>query len=197
MTDRPPRITLARHGQTAWSLEGRHTGRNDIPLTPEGEAEARKLGAALRRGTYGRVLSSPLRRARVTCDLAGFGDRVELMDDLMKWNYGAYEGLRSAEIRATRPDWHLFRDGCPDGERLEDVVARADRVVASLKSRPMDTLVFAHGHFLRVLAVRWARIPPELGDRFALASAAISILSVDAASGEPILDRWNDISHLT
>lgn len=190
------KIWLARHGQTEWSVAGRHTGRSDIPLTPEGERAAAKLGARLQKETFAQVLTSPLRRARQTCELAGFAARAEALPDLMEWNYGAYEGLKSAEIRASRPDWHLFRDGCPGGENLADVVARVDRVIARLKSAPGDTIIFSHGHLLRVLAVRWAGIAPESGARFSLSPASISILAVDGASGDPVIDRWNDGCHL-
>jgi broad specificity phosphatase PhoE len=191
-----PNIWIVRHGQTEWSVAGKHTGRRDIPLTPEGEEEARKLAARLRPIRFDAVLASPLERARKTCELAGFGARAEPVPDLMEWNYGDYEGLKSADIRAKRPDWSLFRDGCPGGEQLKDVVLRADRVVQRLKSAAANVLLFSHGHFLRVLATRWAGISPESGSRFGLAPASISILAWDAASGEPIIDRWNDVSHL-
>ncbi|HVE39259.1 MAG TPA: histidine phosphatase family protein [Planctomycetota bacterium] len=191
-----PHLWLARHGQTAWSLAGKHTGRSDIPLTPEGEDEARKLGARLQKTAFATVLTSPLQRARKTCELAGFGAAAEQVPDLMEWNYGAYDGLTSGEIRAKRPDWHLFRDGCPGGEQLADVAARADRVIARLRSSPGDALIFSHGHLLRVLAIRWAGIPGELGGRFSLAPASLSILGTDAASGDPVLERWNDVCHL-
>jgi broad specificity phosphatase PhoE len=191
-----PRIWLARHGETEWSRAGKHTGRRDISLTPEGEQEARKLGARLRRIPFATILTSPLQRARKTCEIAGFGATAEPDPDLMEWNYGDYEGLTSSEIRAKRPTWHLFRDGCPGGERLEDVVVRADRAIARLRSSPGDALVFAHGHLLRVLAVRWAGIPAELGGRFSLAPAAVSTFSTDAASGDPVIERWNDTGHL-
>jgi len=191
-----PNIWIVRHGQTEWSVAGKHTGRRDIPLTPEGEEVARKLAARLRPIRFDAVLASPLERARKTCELAGFGARAEPVPDLMEWNYGDYEGLKSAEIRAKRPDWSLFRDGCPGGEQLKDVVLRADRVVQRLKSEAANVLLFSHGHFLRVLATRWADISPESGSRFGLAPASISILAWDAASGEPIIDRWNDVSHL-
>jgi probable phosphoglycerate mutase len=190
------RIWLVRHGQTEWSAAGRHTGRSDIPLTPDGDRDARKLGARLQKESFAAVLSSPLRRARQTCDLAGFGPRAEEVPDLMEWNYGSYEGLKSVEIRAMRSGWNLFRDGCPGGENLAEVVARADRVVARLKSSPGDTLIFSHGHLLRVLATRWAGIPPENGGRFSLSPASISILGVDHASGDPVIDRWNDVCPL-
>jgi probable phosphoglycerate mutase len=193
---RTPNIWIVRHGQTEWSVAGKHTGRQNIPLTPEGEAEARKLEARLRPLQFAAVLSSPLERARKTCELAGFGARAEQIPDLMEWDYGAYEGLKSAEIRAKRPDWALFRDGCPGGEQLKDVVLRADRIVQRLKSEAGNVLLFSHGHFLRVLATRWAGISPESGSRFGLAPASISILAWDGASGDPIIDRWNDVSHL-
>ena len=196
MTAPSVKIWLARHGQTEWSVAGRHTGRSDVPLTPHGEEEARKLGARLQSQTFAAVLTSPLQRARRTCEIAGFGPRAEELPDLMEWNYGAYEGLKSAEIRAARADWHLFRDGCPGGERLEDVLARVDRVIARLRASPGDVLVFSHGHLLRVLAIRWAGIPPEAGGRFSLAPASLSLLATDPASGDPVIDRWNDVCHL-
>lgn len=196
MAEAPPRIHLARHGQTEWSRTGRHTGREDPPLTAHGEEEARRLGDRLRKISVATVLSSPLQRARKTCELAGFGDAPQIMADLMEWDYGKYEGLTTAEIRARRPGWTLFRDGCPGGERLTDVIARADRLVAMLKSARGDVLVFSHGHFLRVLTTRWAGFPAELGGRFLLASGALSVLGTDAASGDPVLDRWNDVCHL-
>jgi probable phosphoglycerate mutase len=191
------KIYLARHGQTEWSLAGKHTGRNDIPLTAEGEQEARKLGSRLQKGKFAMVLASPLQRAKRTCEIAGFGAAAEVVPDLMEWDYGTYDGLQSAEIRARRPDWHLFRDGCPGGESLEDVVVRADRVVARLRSLEGDVLIFSHGHFLRVLTVRWAGIPPELGAHFSLASGSLSILGHDSHSEDLVIERWNDVSHLT
>jgi broad specificity phosphatase PhoE len=191
------RIYLARHGQTVWSLMGKHTGRRDIPLTPEGEREARELGVPLRPLNFGMVLTSPLLRAIRTCELAGFGPAARIVPDLMEWDYGDYEGLRFAEIRARRPDWHLFRDGCPAGEQPEDVIARADRIIVMLKSSPVDTLIFAHGHLLRVLAVRWTGIPVEAAGHLSLASASLSVLGLDTHSEEPVIERWNDVSHLT
>jgi broad specificity phosphatase PhoE len=191
------KVYLARHGQTAWSLAGRHTGRNDIPLTPEGEREAQKLGVRLQPLTFGAVLMSPLARARRTCEIAGFGAAARTAPDLMEWDYGDYEGLRFAEIRARRPDWHLFRDGCPGGERPEDVIARVDRVIATMKAAPADTLIFAHGHLLRVLAVRWIGIPLEAAGHLSLSPASLSLLGRDSNSEEPVIERWNDVSHLT
>jgi probable phosphoglycerate mutase len=191
-----PRIWLVRHGETDWSLAGKHTGRSDIPLTREGEAQARKLGARLQEIPFTMVLSSPLQRARRTCEWAGFGARMEVLLDLQEWDYGAYDGLTSSEIHAMRPDWQLFRDGCPGGEQLKDVITRADRVITRLRSSPGDALVVSHGHLLRVLATRWAQLPPESGGHFALSPASLSILGIDAHSGDPILERWNDGCHL-
>lgn len=190
------KVYLARHGQTAWSLAGKHTGRTDIPLTPVGETEARRLGDRLRQIRFALVLTSPLVRAKRTCELAGFGGAAEMAADLMEWNYGAYEGLTSAEIHRERPDWHLFRDGCPSGERLGDVVARADRVLERLRAADGDVLAFTHGHFLRVLAVRWARIDPVSGAAFALASGALSVLGTDPATRDPIIEHWNEVGHI-
>lgn len=189
-------ITLARHGQTEWSVAGRHTGRTDIPLTPPGEREARALGERLRTRTFAAVLVSPLQRARKTCELAGFGTVARVEPDVLEWDYGIFDGLTSAQIRETRPEWRLFRDGCPGGETLEDVARRADRVIARLRESAGDALIFSHGHFLRVLAVRWAEIAPESGARFGLAPAALCVLGSDAASGDPIIESWNDGCHL-
>ena len=189
------KIYLCRHGQTAWSLAGKHTGRTDISLTPAGEEEARRLGTRLRNASFAAVLTSPLRRAQQTCDLAGFGGAAETVADLAEWDYGDYNGLTSAEIRSRRPDWQLFRDGCPGGERLEDVAQRVDRVLPRLRASTGNVLIFSHGHLLRVLALRWAGIPPEVGARFSLAPGSLSILGHDSASRDPVLDRWNDVCH--
>ena len=192
MTTPSPKIWLVRHGQTEWSKAGKHTGHSDVPLTPDGEKEARRLGESLRKFGFAAILTSPLQRAKRTCELAGFGRRAEEVEDLKEWNYGAYEGLTSAEIHAMRPNWRLFRDGCPSGERLDNVIVRADRVIERLKSATGDVLVFAHGHLLRVVAMRWAGLPPDLGGRFSLAPASISLLGSDAGSGDPVIERWND-----
>src|SRR5262245_26729142 len=145
-----PTIYLARHGETAWSLTGQHTGLTDLPLTASGENNARRLGERLCGVTFARVWSSPLRRARRTCELAGFGFVAETDLDLVEWDYGDYEGLRTNEIHEERPDWHLFRDGCPGGESPQQVAARADRVVNRIKSAAGDVLLFSSGHFLRM-----------------------------------------------
>lgn len=197
MSAPPWKIWLARHGQTSWSVAGRHTGRSDMPLTPAGEQEARELGVRLKAMTFAAIFTSPLQRSKRTCELAGFGGAAEVMPDLLEWDYGEYEGLTSAEIRARRPGWHLFRDGCPGGEHLGDVIPRADRVVARLKAATGQVLVFSHGHFLRVLSVRWAGIHPESGAHFALASGALCALGWDNHSGDALIDRWNDTGHLT
>jgi broad specificity phosphatase PhoE len=190
------RIVLARHGETAWAVAGRHTGRTDLPLTPAGEREALKLGERLRRRTFAAVFSSPLQRAKRTCELAGFGAAAEILPDLMEWHYGDYEGLTSAQIRVRAPGWRLFRDGCPGGERLKDVVARVDRVLRRLRDGPGDSLVFAHGHILRVLASRGAGLPASAGERLHLSTASLSVLARDVGADQALIERWNDVCHL-
>ena len=148
-------IYLARHGETAWSLSGQHTGLTDLPLTPRGECNARRLGERLKDLHFVRVFTSPLQRAKRTCELAGFGSRAEVDRDLVEWNYGEYEGLRTADIRAKHPGWELFRDGFPGGESFEEIGARADRVVNRVRSVDGAVLLFSSAHFLRVLAARW------------------------------------------
>src|SRR5690349_5838049 len=148
MSEALPVIYLARHGETAWSLSGQHTGLTDLPLTERGERNARRLGERLRGLTFAKIFTSPLQRARRTCELAGFGDVVEVDADLVEWNYGQYEGLTGDAIRARRPDWLLFRDGCPDGETPTQVATRADRVVQRLRAVPGNVLIFSSGHFL-------------------------------------------------
>ena len=186
---RPSDVVLVRHGETAWSRSGQHTGATDIPLTATGEAAARALAPLLVALPLARVLSSPLERARRTGELAGFGDRLELDADLMEWNYGAWEGLTSAEIQAKAPGWLVFRDGCPQGESPADVAARAERVIARLRQGPGPTLVFAHGHLLRVLAARWLELPALAGSNFLLEPTTISVLS--DYRGTPALGCWN------
>ncbi|MEU3598497.1 histidine phosphatase family protein [Streptomyces sp. NPDC006798] len=195
-----PRILLVRHGQTEWSLSGRHTGRTDLPLVEEGERGAGLLGERLRRAPWNglpdvAVRTSPLARAAQTCELAGFGDRAEPWDALMEWDYGAYEGLTTPEIRADgRPGWVIWRDGVEGGEKLEDVARRADEVVAEVRSGDRDTLVFAHGHILRVLCARWLGLDPAFAARIALAPASLSVLGW--AYGDPALETWNDTGHM-
>jgi broad specificity phosphatase PhoE len=182
-------VVLVRHGETEWSRDGRHTGRTDVPLTDEGRSQAGRLGDALSDWSFTRVLASPLGRALDTCRLAGFGDRAELSDALLEWDYGEYEGETTAQIRELRPGWNLWRDGCPGGEAVADVGARVDPLVSELKASEGDVVVFAHGHLLRVLAACWAGLPPEAGARFWLATATISVLGFERETAG--FRRWN------
>lgn len=195
-----PRILLARHGQTEWSLSGKHTGRTDIPLLDEGRRGAKLLGERLHRppldGLRGvEVRTSPLVRARETCELAGFGDRADTWDALMEWDYGAYEGMTPAEIQAVRPGWFIWRDGVPGGETLEQVTARADEVVSWARSADRDVLVFAHGHILRSIGARWLELPLDFAARVRLNPTSLSVLGW--AYGEPAIETWNDCGHLS
>jgi broad specificity phosphatase PhoE len=196
MSETLPVVCLARHGETAWSLSGQHTGLTDLPLTDRGERNARKLGEQLRVRRFARVFTSPLRRAARTCELAGFGAQAEIDRDLLEWNYGEYEGLRTAEIRARRPDWELFHDGCPGGESPDDVGARADRVVDRVRAVKGDVLIFSSGHFLRILAARWLGFEPQAGDHFLLSTASLSALSYEDDLTRPVIKFWNDLHHL-
>ncbi|MEA2200904.1 MAG: hypothetical protein QOI89_1500 [Solirubrobacteraceae bacterium] len=183
-------VVLVRHAQTEWSLSGRHTGRTDIPLTDDGRAAARALAPRLLEWRLQRVLVSPLRRARETCELCGLGEQAEVLNDLHEWDYGEYEGLTTAEIHALRPGWSLWRDGCPAGESPAQVAARADRVIAELSDTRGAVAVFSHGHMLRVLGARWIELGPEQGARLGLSTAAISVLGFERETS--ILARWND-----
>jgi len=191
-----PIVALARHGETAWSATGQHTGLTDLPLTERGEQNARQLGERLRSMSFDRVLTSPLRRAHDTCRLAGFADRAEVVPELVEWNYGDYEGLRTDEIRERRPDWDLFRDGCPGGENSDDVARRADSVIAKIRSAPGNVLVFSSGHFLRVFAARWMAVAPAMGRHLALSTASLSIVGYDHNLTEPVIRLWNDTKHV-
>jgi broad specificity phosphatase PhoE len=182
-------IVLVRHGETEWSRDHRHTGRTDVPLTAEGQRQAERLRDALAEWSFTRVLSSPLSRALDTCRLAGYGDRAELSDALLEWDYGEYEGETTNRIRESRPGWNLWRDGCPGGETVADVSARVDPLVAELKDSEGDVALFAHGHVLRVLAARWLEMAPEAGARFWLATATISVLGFERET--PAFRRWN------
>ncbi|MDX2168619.1 MAG: histidine phosphatase family protein [Deltaproteobacteria bacterium] len=190
-----PNIYLARHGETAWTITGQHTGLTDLPLTARGEENARRLGERLRGRSFAAVLTSPLRRAAHTCELAGFGQVAQPEPDLVEWNYGRYEGKRSAEIKAEAPDWQLFRDGCPEGESPAQVAARADRVVARVRAFGGDVLLFSSGHILRVLAARWLGLPPDGGRYLLLGTASLSTLSYEHNLQEPVLRLWNDMTH--
>jgi broad specificity phosphatase PhoE len=182
-------IVLARHGETEWSRDGRHTGRTDIPLTENGRAQARQLGAALHEWSFVHVLSSPLERALETCRLAGLGDTVETTEDLLEWDYGEYEGITTAEIRESRPGWYLWRDGCPGGETSADVGRRVDRVIAGLDGADGDVALFAHGHVLRVLAARWLGLGPESGSLLALGTGTLSAVGYERETR--VVRRWN------
>ncbi|MET8182110.1 histidine phosphatase family protein [Streptomyces sp. NPDC005336] len=194
-----PRILLARHGQTEWSLCGKHTGRTDIPLLEEGRRGAELLGRRLHHAPWAglpdvEVRTSPLSRAKETCRLAGFGDRAREWDALLEWDYGAYEGLTPDEIKVTRPGWLIWRDGVLDGESLAGITARADAVVEWARSADRDVLVFAHGHILRTLGARWLGYDASFAARIRLDPTSLSILGW--AYGEPAIERWNDTGHL-
>ena len=196
MAEALPVVYLARHGETAWSLSGQHTGRTDLPLTEGGERNARALGARLRGLVFAKTFTSPLQRAVRTCELAGFGNGAELDPDLMEWDYGQYEGRRTAEILEERPDWQLFRDGCPGGETPAEIGARADRVVSRVRAVHGDALLFSSGHILRVLAARWLGLEAAGGRYFVLGTAALCILGYEHNLGEPAIRLWNDTHHL-
>jgi broad specificity phosphatase PhoE len=192
-----PIIYLARHGETAWSLTGQHTGLTDLPLTETGERNARRLGERLKGLTFAKVFTSPLKRAFRTCDLSGFGAVAEIDGDLVEWNYGEYEGRRTAEIRIERPDWQLFRDGCPGGESPRQVEARADRVVGRLRAVPGDVLLFSSGHYLRVLAARWIGLEATVDARsFMLSTASLSAVGYENELSRPVIRLWNDTHHV-
>ncbi|MEO6797161.1 MAG: histidine phosphatase family protein [Candidatus Dormibacter sp.] len=182
-------VFLVRHGETAWTIEGRHTGRTEIPLTERGRQQAAALKPQLSDRPFALVLTSPLGRAMETCRLAGFGERAQARPDLAEWDYGSYDGLTTAQINATRPDWSLWRDGGPQGETAADVGHRVDRVIAEARAAAGDVLLFAHGHVLRVLAARWLGQSPKAGRFYALKTAARSILSYE--HHDPVIERWN------
>lgn len=192
-----PTVYLARHGETAWSLSGQHTGLTDLPLTGRGEAYARLLAAPLAGIEFALVLTSPLVRAKRTCDLAGFGAAAIEDRDLVEWNYGDYEGKRTSEILAARPGWKLFRDGCPGGESPAEVGARADRVIARARAEGGNVLLFGSGHILRMIGSRWLGLPPAGGAYFLLGTASLSALSYEHDASEPVHRFWNDTRHLT
>ena len=189
-----PEILLARHGETEWSVGGRHTGGTDVPLTDEGRRQAAKLGERLRGRELALVLSSPLERALETCRLAGLGERAELRPELMEWDYGAYEGLTTPEIRESVPGWTVWTHPTPDGETAAEVGARVDRVVEELAALEGDAAVFAHGHLLRVLGARWIGLPPDSGALLALNTATLSTLGWERE--RRVVRLWNDGAHL-
>jgi broad specificity phosphatase PhoE len=192
-----PVIYVARHGETAWSLTGQYTGLTDLPLTERGERNARQLGRRLKELTFVKVFTSPLQRARRTCELAGFGSVADVDPDLVEWNYGQYEGRRTAEIQAERPGWLLFRDGCPGGESPAQVAVRADRVVDRVRAVPGDVLLFSSGHFIRVLACRWLGLEPTNNSRyFMLSTASLSALGYEGSLARPVIRLWNETRHV-
>jgi len=194
---RLPIIYLARHGETAWTVTGQHTGLTDLPLTEAGERNARRLTERLKGLNFAEVFTSPLQRAVRTCELAGFGEVAEVDRDLVEWDYGEYEGLTTTEIRAKRPDWQLFLDGCPGGESPQQAAARADRVVSRVRAVESDVLLFSSGHFIRVLAARWIGIESAINARsFMLSTASLSALGYEHDLSRPVIRLWNDTHHV-
>jgi len=196
MIDALPIIYLARHGETAWTISGQHTGRTDLPLTVRGERNADRLGQRLKSLALTAVLTSPLKRVVRTCELAGFGKVARVEPDLVEWDCGNYEGRRLAEIHAERPGWRLFRDGCPGGESPAQVGQRADRIIRQIHSLQGDVLIFSSGHFLRVLAARWIGLEPADGKFFLLSTASLSALSYEHTFAEPAIRLWDDTNHV-
>jgi probable phosphoglycerate mutase len=197
MKEALPVVYIARHGDTAWTVSGQHTGLTDLPLLPTGEANASRLGYRLKGLKFAKVLTSPLRRASRTCELAGFGSVAQIDPDLVEWNYGEYEGRRSAEILAERPQWQLFRDGCPGGESPAQIGERADRVVERVRSVSADVLLFSSGHFIRVLAARWLSLTPgSAGKYLMLSPSSLSALSYEHNTSNPVIRLWNDDHHV-
>ncbi len=192
-----PTIYLARHGETAWSLSGQHTGLTDLPLTAHGERNARELGERLGGFRFAKIYTSPLQRAARTCALAGFGNVAEVDQDLVEWNYGNYEGLRTPEIQAQHSGWQIFRDGCPGGESPGQVAARADHVLNRARAIAGDVLIFSSGHFLRMVGARWLGFEPIAGSFFALNTASLSALGSENSSAQPVIQLWNDTSHVS
>ena len=189
MSTEEQKVYLLRHGETEWSLNGRHTGVTDIPLTENGRIAARLLKPILAKVTFTLVLTSPLQRARETCELAGLGQFANVEPDLIEWNYGEYEGLTTEQIRSTRPGWSVFRDGCPGGESPEQVGARADRVITKVRAAAGNVALFGHGHFTRVLAARWINLSANYGENFLLDTATLNVLGYYRES--PAFMIWN------
>jgi probable phosphoglycerate mutase len=196
MSESLPIVYLARHGETAWSLSGHHTGLTDLPLTERGERNARRLVERLHGPAFTKVFTSPLVRAARTCELAGFGGVAEVDRDLVEWDYGDYEGRRTDDIHAQRPEWQLFRDGCPGGETPEQVGVRADRVVSRVRAIQRNVLLFSSGHFLRVLAARWLGLEPGAGRYFLLSTASVSALGYEHNLSQAVIRLWDDTRHV-
>jgi len=189
-------LWLIRHGETAWSRSGQHTGLTDLPLTERGERNAHRIGERLKGMKFAKVFTSPLQRAARTCELAGFGVTAEIDPDLLEWHYGDYEGLRTVEIHSERPDWQLFRDGCPRGESPDRIGARADRMVNRVRGIEGNVLLFSSGHLLRVLAARWLGLGPGGGGYFLLGTASVSVLGYEHNRDEPVIRLWDDTHHV-
>ncbi len=196
MSEALPIVYLARHGETAWTLSGQHTGLTDLPLTERGERNARRLEERLRGVTFAKVFTSPLQRATRTCELAGFGSVAEIDRDLLEWNYGEYEGRLTTDIHKERPEWQLFRDGCPGGESPDEVGTRADRVVKRVRAVEGDVLVFSSAHFLRVFAARWLGLDAAFGRYFVLSTASLSALGYEHNLSQPVIRLWDDNRHV-
>jgi broad specificity phosphatase PhoE len=195
MPEALPVVYLARHGETAWSLSGQHTGRTDLPLTERGERNARALGERLRGLAFANVLTSPLQRAVRTAELAGFGGVAKVDPDLVEWDYGQYEGRRTAEILAERPDWQLFRDGCPGGETAVQVGTRTDCVIGRVRAMDGNVLLFSSAHVMRVLAARWLGLEAAAGRYLLLSTASLSTLGYEHNLSEPMIRLWNETRH--
>ena len=191
-----PEVYIARHGETAWSLSGQATGRTDLPLTDRGERDAQELGTRLQGLSFVQLLTSPLQRAQRTAQLAGFDQCVQPDPDLMEWDYGTYEGRRTAEIQAEQPGWSLFKDGCPEGETLQAVSTRAERVIDRIRAQRGNVLIFAHRDILRVLAIRWLGLPADNARYLYLTTASLSILGYHHDLDEPVIRLWNDARHI-
>jgi len=196
MNETLPVAYVARHGETAWSITGQHTGRTDLPLTERGQQNACRLGERLRALKFAAVFTSPLQRAAHTCELACFGTQAEVDSALLEWDYGQYEGRRTVDIHQERPDWQLFRDGCPGGESPDDVAARADQVIHRIRAIDGDVLLFSSGHFLRVLAARWIGLEPLAGKYFFLSTASLSALGYEHNRTLPVIRLWDDTGHV-
>ena len=196
MSEALPIVYLARHGETAWTISGQHTGLTDLPLTERGERNARRLKERLRGVTFAKVFTSPLQRVTRTCELAGFGAVAEIDRDLLEWNYGEYEGRLTADIQRERPDWQLFRDGCPGGESPNEVGVRADRVLQSVRAVAGDVLLFSSAHFLRVFAARWLGLEVAIGRCFMLSTASLSALGYEHNLSQPVIRLWDDNRHV-
>ncbi|MGO9937655.1 MAG: histidine phosphatase family protein, partial [Terracidiphilus sp.] len=196
MSETFPSVYLARHGETAWTVTGQHTGLTDLPLTERGECNARRLRERLSGLSFAKVFTSPLKRAMRTCELAGFGSVAQVDRDLVEWNYGEYEGRLTVEILGDRPGWQLFRDGCPGGELPHQVAARADRIVSRARAAAGDVLLFSSGHFLRMLAARWTSLETLHARSLMLGTASLSALGYEHSLSQPVIRLWNDTHHV-